>query len=220
VLDLLLKSAGAASRHVLCLGAHCDDIEIGCGATLLALQASARVRIHWAVLSGSVERRAETQRAMAALVRPHARGTLTFGDFPDGRFPAHYARLKEFVETLKKKMPQPALVFCHERDDLHQDHRLVNEMVWNTFRNHVVLEYEIPKWDGGLGQPNVYVPVTAQRASAKVRALLSFYRTQRDRDWFTRDTFMALMRLRGVECRAPDGYAEAFHGRKLRLAGF
>jgi LmbE family N-acetylglucosaminyl deacetylase len=218
MLDLVLKS-GRGVRRVLCLGAHCDDIEIGCGATLLALQKRANLAIDWVVLSGTPERRAETRKAMQLLIRPSARGALIFGDFEDGRFPGQYADTKGFVESLKSRMKSPDIILTHERDDRHQDHRAVNELVWNTFRDHVVLEYEIPKWDGGLGQPNMYVPVTAREAQAKVDALLASHRSQRKRDWFTRDTFMSLLRLRGLECRSPSGYAEGFHGRKLRISG-
>lgn len=201
------------------MGAHCDDIEIGCGATLLALQARRRpVTIDWVVLSGAAARRGETESAMPRLVRSGCRGRLLFGDFPDGRFPASYADIKEFFESLKRR-PAPDLILCHEREDRHQDHRIVNEMVWNTFRDHVVLEYEIPKWDGGLGQPNFYVPVEARQARAKVDALLKAYASQKGKNWFTRDTFMALLRLRGLECRSASGYAEAFYGRKLRFRG-
>jgi LmbE family N-acetylglucosaminyl deacetylase len=216
--DLILRSSGRRPRHILCIGAHCDDIEIGCGGTLLALQASGKVRVHWAVLSGTPERKAETQAAMRALIRPAALGGITSGDFPDGRFPARYGEIKQFVESLKS-LQRPDLILCHERDDRHQDHRIVNELVWNTFRDHVVLEYEIPKWDGGLGQPNVYVSVTAAQVRRKIAAVLRCHRSQRARDWFTRETFMSLLRLRGIECRSTSGYAEAFHGRKLRLGG-
>ena len=156
---------------------------------------------------------------MRTLIAPRARGELVFGDFTDSRFPAQYTQIKDFLEALKKRRP-PELILCHERDDLHQDHRTVSELVWNTFRDHVILEYEIPKWDGGLGQPNVYVPVTAGHARTKVAALLKSYRTQRGRDWFTRETFISMLRLRGIECRSPSGYAEGFHGRKLRFTGF
>ena len=155
---------------------------------------------------------------MRMLVRPACRGELRFGDFPDGRFPAAYGEMKSFCEALKGGA-DPDLILCHERDDRHQDHRVVNEMIWNTFRDHVVLEYEIPKWDGGLGQPNVYVPLDAKAADAKVGALIKSYRSQANRDWFTRETFMAMLRLRGLECRSPSGYEEAFHGRKLRFNG-
>jgi LmbE family N-acetylglucosaminyl deacetylase len=219
MLDLVLKSS-RGSKRILCVGAHCDDIEIGCGGTLLALQQAGTVSIDWVVLSGTAQRRAETRKAMAAIVHRPARGRLTFGNFPDGRFPAHYARIKDFIEALKRKLNPPDLILCHERDDRHQDHRTLNELIWNTFRDHVVLEYEIPKWDGGLGQPNVYVPLSPRQASTKVDALLSAHRSQASRDWFTADTFMSLLRLRGLECRAQSGYAEGFHGRKLRFAGF
>ncbi len=220
MLDLMLMAAGRRAPSVLCFGAHCDDIEIGCGGTLLALAGrSRRPKVDWVVLSGSEERRAETRSAMVDLLPRPARGELIFGDFPDGRFPAHYVQMKEFMETVKRTR-RPDLILCHERDDRHQDHRTVHELVWNTFRDHVILEYEIPKWDGGLGQPNVYVPVTAAQARAKVAALLNAHRSQRKRDWFTRETFMALLRLRGIECRSPSGYAEGFHGRKLRFTGF
>lgn len=205
--------------RVLCVGAHCDDIEIGCGGTLRALQRRRKnVIVDWVVLSGTELRRKETQRAMRLLVRPAARGYLEFADFPDGRFPAQYSQIKEFVESLKDK-PTPDLVLCHEREDRHQDHRIVNEMIWNTFRDHVVLEYEIPKWDGGLGQPNIYIPLDASDAETKVKALLTAFPSQVGRDWFTRETFISLLRLRGLECRAPSGYAEGFHGRKLRISG-
>jgi LmbE family N-acetylglucosaminyl deacetylase len=219
MLDLVLGSERRRTLRLLCVGAHCDDIEIGCGATLLALQARRRrVVVDWVVFSGDAKRRAETALALRMLVRPASRGKLLFGDFPDGHFPAAYGEVKDFCEGLKR-LPDPDLILCHERDDRHQDHRIVNEVVWNTFRDHLVLEYEIPKWDGGLGQPNVYVPVDARQARAKVNALVKAYGTQTARSWFTRDTFMAMLRLRGVECRSPTGYAEAFHGRKLRLPG-
>ncbi|HEV7609468.1 MAG TPA: PIG-L deacetylase family protein [Steroidobacteraceae bacterium] len=218
MLSLVPNIKGSRPLRVLCIGAHCDDIEIGCGATLRALQSQRKATIiDWALLSGTSQRAAESTKAMSLLVPPRARGELMFGDFADGRFPADYARIKEFFESLKR-LPRPDVIFCHERDDRHQDHRVVNEMTWNTFRDHIVLEYEIPKWDGGLGQPNVYVPVTAKQADAKVKALLRAHRSQLGRDWFTAETFMALMRLRGIECRAESGLAEAFHGRKLRVA--
>jgi LmbE family N-acetylglucosaminyl deacetylase len=214
--EFILKG-GRRLRRILCFGAHCDDIEIGCGGALLVMQAGAAVRIDWVVLSGSAQRRAEAAAALRALVRPAARGQLHFGDFPDGRFPGHYDKIKEFFEALKR-LPRPDLILCHERDDRHQDHRAVNEHVWSTFRDHTILEYEVPKWDGGLGQPNVYVPVTAAQARRKVAALLESYRSQARRDWFDAQTFMGLLRLRGIECRSPSGYAEGFYGRKIRLA--
>lgn len=219
MLDLIGILPKARVARVLCVGAHCDDIEIGCAAALLALQAhQRRLEINWVVVSGPPQRRVEAQRAMAMLVRRAARGALTCGDFQDGLFPAGYGAIKAFFESLKR-LPAPDLIFCHERNDRHQDHRIVNEMVWSTFRDHMVLEYEVPKWDGGLGDPNVYVPVSAAQMRAKVRTLMTAYRSQRHRDWFSPDTFMALARLRGIECRSRSGFAEAFHARKLRFAG-
>jgi LmbE family N-acetylglucosaminyl deacetylase len=219
MLDIVSKSAVKRALRVLCVGAHCDDIEIGCGGTLAVLQARKRgVIVDWVVLSGTVERRRETQQSMRRFVRPGCRGTLQFAEFPDGRFPTVYGGIKDFFESLKSES-RPDLILCHERDDRHQDHRVVNEMVWNTFRDELVLEYEIPKWDGGLGQPNVYVPVSRKLAVAKVDALLKSYRSQANRDWFRRDTFFAMLRLRGLECRSSSGYAEAFHGRKVCLFG-
>jgi len=220
MLDFILDSRRQRSLRLLCVGAHCDDIEIGCAATLLALQKRGkRLSIDWVVLSGTAKRREEAALAMRMLVLRANRGELLFGEFPDGRFPAVYGEIKEFCESIKRR-PAPDLILCHERDDRHQDHRIVNEVIWNTFRDQVVLEYEVPKWDGGLGQPNVYVPVSAAQARAKVNALLKVYGTQKGRDWFTRETFLSMLRLRGLECRSPSGYAEAFHGRKLRFRGF
>jgi LmbE family N-acetylglucosaminyl deacetylase len=220
MLDL---SSALGARHrlrVLCIGAHCDDIEIGCAATLLRLQErKGPVTVDWAVLGGSAIRRRETAKAMSLLLKPQARGELLFGDFLDGRLPGQYLQVKDFFEGLKSR-PAADLILCHERDDRHQDHRIVNEMVWSTFRNNLVLEYEIPKWDGGLGQPGVYVPVTAAQARRKVAVLLRAYGSQSGRDWFTAETFLALLRMRGIECRAAEGYAEAFHGRKVRISGF
>ena len=155
---------------------------------------------------------------MRRLIRPRNRGELLCGNLPDGRFPAAYSQIKDYVESIKKR-PRPDLILCHEREDRHQDHRIVNEMIWNTFRDHLILEYEIPKWDGGLGQPNVYVPLSAKLAATKVDVLLACYKSQADRHWFTRDTFLSMLRVRGVECRSPSGYAEAFHGRKILLNG-
>jgi LmbE family N-acetylglucosaminyl deacetylase len=210
----------AGELKVLCIGAHCDDIEIGCGAALRFLQRRGNgASISWIVLSGDEVRRRESRRAMRRFVSPRHRGALRFETFPDGRFPAAYDEIKTLFESLKSEF-QPDLIFCHEREDRHQDHRIVNEMVWSTFRNQLILEYEIPKWDGGLGHPNFYVPVSSRDATSKADALVAAYPSQADRDWFTRDTFLSLLRLRGIECRAPSGYAEAFHARKVRISGF
>lgn len=205
--------------HVLCIGAHCDDIEIGCGGTLLQLQRSfPGSTFDWVALTGNHDRQAETAGAMRSLVKPAARGKLLFGGFPDASLPASYAGLKDFFKGLQK-LRRPDLIFCHERNDAHQDHRIVNEMVWGAFRDHVILEYEIPKWDGGLTTPSVYVPLTAAQARRKVAVLMKSFGSQRSRDWFAPATFEGLMRLRGVECRSRSGFAEGFFARKLTLFG-
>ena len=216
MLPFFLAPDAAKKLRVLCVGAHCDDIEIGCGATLMSLQSGGQVeRVDWAVLSGSRERELESEGAWTDLVSGDARGELRFGRFFDGRFPAHYEGIKAFFESMKSLAPD--LVFTHARHDLHQDHRTVNEMTWNTFRDAVILEYEVPKWDGDLVQPNLYVPVDRSHGDSKIDVLLNRYRSQAGRDWFTRDTFEALMRLRGVECRSSSGWAEAFMARKIMM---
>jgi LmbE family N-acetylglucosaminyl deacetylase len=218
VLDLIPELSGREALRVLCIGAHCDDIEIGCGGTLLALQTAGVIdRIGWVVLSGREARRGETEHAMRLLVAEDARDRLVFGDFTDGSMPSEYKAIKAFFESLKE-IPAPDLILTHHRDDRHQDHRIVNQMTWNTFRDHLILEYEIPKWDGELGQPNLYVPIAHELGERKISILLQAYASQAGRDWFTRDTFEAMLRLRGIECRAESGWAEAFHTRKLRLS--
>lgn len=213
-----LQLEGSRKRlRVLCIGAHCDDIEIGCAGTLLSLQQSRPgSTFDWVVLSGSAERMDETRRAMSLLLKPAQRGSIAFGDFPDASLPDSYGRLKAFFTGLQKL--DPDIIFCHERNDAHQDHRIVNEMVWGAFRDQMILEYEIPKWDGGLTTPNVYVPLTAEQVRRKVAILMKAFGSQRSRAWFSSSTFVSLMRLRGIECRAPDGYAEGFFARKLTLA--
>jgi LmbE family N-acetylglucosaminyl deacetylase len=219
LLELIGNSSTRRRVRILCIGAHCDDIEIGCAGALQVLQARReRLLVDWVVLSSPPDRRAETGRAMRLLVRPACRGQLSCADFADGLFPAHYDAIKKFFESLKRSA-HPDVIFCHERADRHQDHRVLNEMVWNTFRDHLVLEYEVPKWDGGLGQPNLYVPLSKAQARKKIDTLMKVYATQRRRDWFTPDTFEAMLRLRGLECRSSSGLAEAFHARKLQLIG-
>ena len=217
MLELMPSRRDGNALRILCIGAHCDDIEIGCGGVLLTLQQAGMVeRIDWMVLSGSPARRAESERARDLLIGEPARGELVFGNFRDGSMPAQYGEVKAFFEALKDR-PRPDLVFTHERDDRHQDHRIANEMTWNTFRDQLVLEYEIPKWDGGLGQPNFYVPISRDLGKRKVAALLECFGSQADRHWFTAETFHALLKLRGIECRSESGWAEAFHARKLCL---
>jgi LmbE family N-acetylglucosaminyl deacetylase len=211
----LTLPAGREPRRILCIGAHCDDIEIGCAGALLQLQkAAGSLTIDWVVLTGEDARRTETAAAMQLLVEPPFRGELVFGGFPDSRLPSVYGGLKDFFSTLRARF-KPDLIFCHQRNDAHQDHRLANEMTWGAFRDHLVLEYEIVKWDGDLGTPNSYVPLDKDSVDRKVAVLMQTYGSQRAKDWFAPETFLAIMRIRGVECRSPSGYAEAFAVRKL-----
>ncbi len=213
----LALAGGSGPRRVLCIGAHCDDIEIGCAGALLQLQKGRTdLTIDWVVLTGDAARQAETRAAMQLLVEPRCRGELDFGGFPDSRLPAVYGPLKDYFGALAARF-RPDILFCHERGDAHQDHRMVNEMAWGAFRNHLILEYEIVKWDGGLTTPNFYVPLDPEVIDRKIDALMQTYGTQRSKDWFTPDTFRAMSRLRGIECRAPSGHAEGFTTRKMVL---
>jgi LmbE family N-acetylglucosaminyl deacetylase len=208
-----------APLRVLCLGAHSDDIEIGCGGTLRELFAGRPVSCHWAVFSGAGTLREREARASARrLLRGVSEGTVAVHDFRDGFFPAAYAGLKVRFETLKAELGgDPDVIFTHYRGDRHQDHRVVSDLTWNTFRSHFVLEYEVPKYDGDLGRPNLYVPLSRAASRSKVRHLVTVFATQRDKRWFTADTFDGLLRLRGIEAGAPEGYAEAFHAHKTLL---
>ncbi len=207
----------AAPFRILCLGAHSDDIEIGCGGFLLQLlQAHRNIHLDWVVFSATGRREQEARRS-AALFTRGARGLRVLtSTFRDGFFPSEFAAIKEVFETLKAD-PDPDLVLTHYRDDRHQDHRVLSDLAWNTFRNHFILEYEIPKFDGDLGHPNFFVPVERAICRRKVIYLQRAFGTQRAKHWFEDETFTGLMRLRGMECRAPDGYAEAFYARKTVL---
>ena len=215
----MLSLSSLATRRalrVLCLGAHCDDIEIGCGATLLRLAAERPVDVTWVVLCSNAARAAETRRSAMRFLRGARRRELRIETLRDGYLPGQWSQAKDIVESLKQ-LRRPDLIFTHERDDRHQDHRLVCELTWNTFRDHTIFEYEVAKYDGGLGQPNCYAPVTRAVAQRKVALLQACYPSQRGKPWFDREAFLALMRLRGIECNAAEGWAEAFHARKVVL---
>lgn len=202
-------------KSVLFLGAHCDDIEIGCGATMLRLADEyPEADLRWVVFSSDPARAAESRRAAERLIGPAHSANIEFNDFRNGFFPYIGAEIKEYFEDIKRNI-QPDLIFTHYRDDRHQDHRIISDLTWNTFRDHMILEYEIPKYDGDMGQPNCFVPVSEQFVKRKVDTLMDCYVSQASKHWFTPETFTGLMRLRGVECAAPNGYAEAFHVRKF-----
>lgn len=203
-------------RDALFLGAHCDDVEIGCGATIRALAlANPSCRIRIVMFSGGGNGRGEESRAAISRLLPaSARHELKVHDFRDGFFPADWSSIKAVFETMKAE-GRPDLVFTHHGDDRHQDHRVVSELTWNTFRDQLILEYEIPKWDGDLGRPQAFVQLDRAAADHKIAALLECFPSQHGRAWFTGEVFAGLMRLRGMECNAPGGYAEAFHVRKV-----
>jgi len=216
MLRLGLPSRDGEPLRILCLGAHSDDIEIGCGGTLLFLKsASALPRFHWVVFSATGRRGKEAEKA-ARLFTEGCDQTVDLKGFRDGFLPYHGAEVKEFFEDLKAQV-NPDLIFTHWRGDAHQDHRLISELTWNTFRDHLILEYEIPKYDGDMGRPNFFVPLEGPLHTRKVEFLIQAFESQRAKHWFREDTFLSLMRLRGMECNAPGGYAEAFYSHKLVL---
>jgi LmbE family N-acetylglucosaminyl deacetylase len=200
---------------VLCLGAHSDDIEIGAGATLLCMMdRGVRLDVHWCVMSGAGGREHEARASAADFVADAANARVEVMPFRDGFFPEQCEQIKTWFEMLKKRV-DPDVILTHRRDDAHQDHRQISRLTWNTFRDHCILEYEIPKWDGDLGQPNLYMPVPARVLQRKIDLLISHFGSQRSKHWFHGETFLGLARLRGMECRAPEYYAEAFFARKL-----
>jgi LmbE family N-acetylglucosaminyl deacetylase len=213
---LSLDLAGPPPARVLCLGAHCDDIEIGCGGTLLRLrQANPELEIRFVIFCSDDLRGSEARDCIRRLLGADPGERLRLHRFRDGFLPHAGAALKEEFEALKRD-PAPDLIFTHWGRDLHQDHRVVSELTWNTFRDHLVLEYEIPKYDGDLGAPNTFVPLSEEEVKRKVDALLEAYASQRTHRWFDAECFRGLMRLRGVECQ--QRWAEAFHARKLVVA--
>jgi len=202
---------------VLCLGAHCDDVEIGCGGTLLRWREdNPSLEVRWVVFSANGSRAAETRASARRFLGSDPNLCVKFCEFRDGFLPYQGDEVKDAFERLKGEFA-PDVVFTHYRNDLHQDHRLVSELTWNTFRGSLILEYEIPKWDGDLGNPNAYVPLTARHLEAKIEILCEEYTTQRGRTWFEPETFRSIARLRGMEMAATERYAEAFYARKFAL---
>lgn len=202
---------------ILCLGAHSDDIEIGCGGTLLKLlQDCPNSHVTWVVLSANGQRKREALQSAKAFLEQAGTKKVITKTFKESFFPYVGEEIKACFENLKTII-DPDLIFTHYRHDLHQDHRIASELTWNTFRRHQILEYEIPKYDGDLGQPNVYVPLTQALCGVKVKSLMKGFSTQRSKQWFTEDTFYSILRLRGIESNASEKYAEAFYGRKMVL---
>ena len=215
MLALTLASPDRPSLDLLCVGAHCDDIEIGCGGTIIAIQRRyPKCRVHCLVLTSTPERKVEAIAATKALIRPSARGLVHICDLPDGLLPAHLPEVKAEFERMKRSV-DPALVMTHQGSDRHQDHSLVSQVTWQTFRDHLIWEYEIPKFDGDLITPNMYVPLTSAVTNRKIALIMRAFPSQRGKPWFTGENLTAVMRLRGLECRSDSGFAEGFHCRKL-----
>ena len=217
----MLKFDFAADKDrplkILCLGAHSDDIEIGCGGTILRLMSEYNnVEVHWVVFGSSGQRDNEALDSATKFLFSAKRKEIVVKNFKDGFLPYVGGEVKDFFEELKKQM-SPDLVFTHYRHDLHQDHRLVSSLTWNTFRDHLILEYEIMKYDGDIGAPNFFVHLDQPTCQIKIARILDVFKTQSHHHWFTEDTFLSLLRLRGVECNAPEKYAEAFYCRKIVL---
>jgi LmbE family N-acetylglucosaminyl deacetylase len=211
--QVLLRSA----RRVLCLGAHSDDIEIGAGGTLLKLAGQVpELEIQWVVFSGSGPRAEEARRSAHEFLTGVGRKEVIIGSFRESYFPSEWVSIKDWFEEIKANF-DPDIVFTHYRDDRHQDHRVLSDLVWNTFRNHLILEYEILKYDGDLGRPNLFVPLSEKLCDRKIELLMKHFKTQSTKHWFTSDTFEAMHRIRGIECASPTGRAEAFYCRKIVL---
>lgn len=206
-------------HNLLCLGAHCDDIEIGCGGTVLRLlQANPAMRVRWVVFGAADSvRRDEAGRAAATLLVGARDSRVDLLDFRDAYMQFDGVRLKDQFELIKREF-SPDLILTHHDDDRHQDHRTISQLTWNTWRNHPIFEYEIFKYDGDLSRPGVFVPLDREHCQKKVSTIIRSFESQRGKHWFTDDVFWSLMRLRGVECNSPSGFAEAFHARKLVVA--
>ncbi len=217
MLKLKVDRPADSAYRVLCLGAHSDDIEIGCGGTILdILERYDNAIVKWIVFSSNEERAREARDCASAFLGRAREKVVLVKNYRDGFFPFLGDQIKEDFEGLKREF-DPDLIFTHYRNDRHQDHRLISDLTWNTFRNHFILEYEIPKYDGDLSQPNVFVPLEESIYTRKVRNIVENFQSQQRKPWFDERTFLAILRLRGMECNAPSLHAEAFHCRKAVL---
>ena len=212
--QLRLDAQSQASCKILCLGAHADDIEIGCGGTILRLlRAYSKAEFYWVVFSAAGVRRREARNSAASFLAACGNKTVVVKNFRESFFPYRGEAIKECFEEIKDKFT-PELILTHYRHDLHQDHRIISDFTWNTFRKHLILEYEIPKYDGDLGVPNTFVSLDAEMCREKVENLCRHFPSQKNKQWFTEDLFLSMLRLRGVEANSATQYAEAFHCRK------
>ena len=216
MLSLSLSSGETPLRRVLAIGCHSDDVEIGCGGTILSLIRDRRdLEVTWVVLGAKGDREAEARASAEQFLEGAGRAEIVVHGFKDAYMPFHGEAVKEAFEGLKRAKPD--LVLTHTRDDRHQDHRLACELTWNTFRDHLILEYEVPKWDGDLGRPNVFVPLDDELVERKLELVLRHFPTQAGKHWYDEETFRGLMRLRGLECASSSRYAEAFYSPKAVL---
>jgi len=215
MLKLNFNHTNPSIYKVLCLGSHCDDIEIGCGGTILRLiENYPNIEFYWVVFSSNSQREPEAYQSANSFLKKAKAKTILIKKFRDGFFPFIGIEIKEFFEQLKQDF-NPDIVFTHYRHDLHQDHRLISELTWNSFRNHLILEYEIPKYDGDLGSPNFFVHLDEGICQNKTNYILDSFQSQKEKHWFTEETFLSILRLRGIESNAPGKYAEGFYCRKI-----
>jgi len=215
MLKFQISKKDQAPLKVLFLGAHSDDIEIGCGGTVLRLiRENPKIEMTWVVFSALGERGEEAHKSAQEFLKDVRNKQILVHEFKDGYFPHRGAEIKDIFEQLKHDLASD-IIFTHYRHDLHQDHRVVNELTWNTWRDHFILEYEIPKYDGDLGSPNFFVHLDKELCDRKTDALMRYFQTQGNKHWFTPETFQAILRIRGVECKSTGGYAEAFYSRKV-----
>jgi LmbE family N-acetylglucosaminyl deacetylase len=212
---MLPLSLDSGARRILAIGCHADDIEIGAGGTLLTLlEARPDVEVTWVVLAAQGDRADEARRSAERFAAGAASLRVVVEAFRDGFLPYVGGEVKDFFERLKLEV-DPDVIFTHTSDDLHQDHRLACELTWNTFRDHLILEFEIPKYDGDLGPRNLYVELSEETARRKAALLCELFPSQVGRHWFDEELFLGLLRVRGMEANARSHYAEAFRSRKL-----
>jgi LmbE family N-acetylglucosaminyl deacetylase len=217
MIQLHLGGGASGALQILCLGCHSDDIEIGCGGTILRLLAEhSNATVFWVVLSSTETRAAEARRSAESFLQKAGGKEILIKEFKDGFLPYQGTEVKSFFEEMKQRV-SPDLIFTHYRHDLHQDHRFTCELTWNTWRDHLILEYEIPKYDGDFGSPNFFVELDEALCRDKVRCVVDSFASQREKHWFSEEIFRAVLRLRGMECHSATGYAEAFYSRKLVL---
>ncbi|MBF2065169.1 MAG: PIG-L family deacetylase [Calothrix sp. C42_A2020_038] len=215
MIKLSLDKTDKSEYKILCLGAHCDDIEIGCGGTLLHLiENYKKLVIYWVVFASNEQRASEATTSTNVFLKEVPEKKVIIKNFRDGFLPFHGIEVKECFEQLKQEFA-PDIIFTHYRDDRHQDHRLISDLTWNTFRDHFILEYEILKYDGDLGIPNFFVHLDEALCRRKIQYILDAFQTQNNKQWFTEETFRSIMRIRGIESNAPSKYAEAFYCRKI-----